>query len=90
MDEPNYSNAHTDNIIGNINAGRSTRSRPNGAVTFTAQDAGVQPTPYEILRRGLMEVLRMSQTMDKLMDRQRRPQEDKDDKRDNTDSLEQD
>ena len=90
MDRRNYSNAHTDNIIGDRNAGRSTRNRPNGAATFTAQDAGVQPTPYEILGRGLMEVLKMSQTMDELMDKQRRPHEAKDDKRDNTDSLERD
>ena len=90
MDGRNHGKFHIDNIIGDKNSGRSTRNRPNGVATFTAQDAEEQQVPYEILGKALMQMLKMSQTLEEMADRQKRPQEAQDDKRDNTISLEQD
>ena len=90
MDGPNYSNAHTDNIIGDINAGRSTRNRPNGAATLTAQNMKVQLSPYEMLGRSMWEIMQMSKRMGEMMDKEKGSHEAEYDKRDNQDSLERD
>ena len=90
MDGRNHGKFHTNNIIGDKNSGRSTRNRPNGIATFTAQDAEEQQVPYKILGKAMMELLKISHTIEEMADRRRRPQEAKNDKRDNTISLEQD
>jgi hypothetical protein len=90
MDKSNYSNYHTDNIIGDINAGRSTRSRPNGAATLTAHGAMGRMSPFKMLGKGLWEIVRMARTLDGMANRENELQETNHDKGDNQDSLEPD
>ena len=73
MDKPNYSNYHTDNIIGDVNAGGSTRSRPNGAATLTAHGVMERMSPFEMLGKGLWEIVRMARTLDGMADRENKP-----------------
>ena len=86
MDKPNYSNYHTDNIIGDINAGRSTRNRPGGAASLTAHGAMGQMSPFKILGKGLWEIVRMARTLDDMADRGDDLHEANHNKGDNNDS----
>ena len=90
MDKKNYSNYHTDNIIGDVNAGRSTRSRPNGAAALTAHGEMERMSPFEMLGKGLWEIVRMARTLDGMADRENGPHKANHDNGDNEDSLERD
>ena len=70
MDGPNFSEAHTDNIIGDINAGRSTRNRPNGATTLSTR---ARMSTLEMLGRSMWEIMRMSKKLDEIVDRENKP-----------------
>ena len=89
MDRKNYSNNHTDNIIGDVNAGRSTRSRPNGPSALAAHGELERMSPFELLGKSLWEIVRMARTMDGMADRENGPYRADHDNGDNEILLEQ-
>ena len=87
MDRQNFSNYHKDNIIGDINAGRSTRNRP---AALAAHKGLKKMSPFEMLGKGLWEIVRMARTLDGMADRENEPYKADHDNGDNEDSLERD